>query len=234
LAQSNIVQAFVFLFFTTIAVGLFLKKGHKNNTISSMFVFWFLTFMASLIPLLANKEFYFGFRTLFLPIIFLIICFFWIAQKLLGKNALLALQIVGVMIIGWFVLVDFTVANKYASFYNEDMMLANKINAVLYEEGLNTKKNSVYIFLQNENFPDSRQTFLHADHILSCFFYNWSSYSCMKSVTDSIAAIGIKQADGHFTLQNWISADDFFQRKPYIQLRYTTQKELVVEKVVKN
>ena len=38
------------------------------------------------------------------------------------------------------------------------------------------------IFLKSENSFDSRDTFLHADHLLSCFFYEWSAPACIKSV----------------------------------------------------
>lgn len=185
----------VVLFLVTVTAALFLARGEVNHVQRSVFLFWILVFLATLPPMVANKIFFFGFRSLFLPSTAAIVLALWAGQMILGRNGRIALMGLGLWTLVSFFLMDITIADKYRKLYDEDMSLAQALSARIDEQNLTR----VSLVLKSEVPFDSRASFLHADHMLSCFFYEWSSLSCLRMVTDKARSLTIEHVDGRIT-----------------------------------
>jgi hypothetical protein len=177
--------AYLIIFIFFLAGLSFVLLIHKTNThhdpTSATIVFWFLAFICSLPPLLANQEFYFGFRALFLPIIISTIIIFFIFELILEMNMRRLVLLLSIVSVSWFVQIDIHVATKYRKMFDHDISLASSISKI-------SPPNSTIIF--NSLTPlDTRDTFIHADHILSCFHYKWCAPSILKSQNKTIQDI---------------------------------------------
>ena len=208
------------LFVATALGGLFITRHEVYPVQKSKFIFWTLVFLATLPPLVANKIFFFGFRSLFLPSIAAIVTGLWAGQMLLGKNGRIALGLLGLWTVISFFMIDITIADKYRVLYDQDMKLAQAISQRIKEQNLDR----VSLILKSDVPFDSRESFLHADHLLSCFFYEWSSLSCLKMTTGSVHSLTIEHVDGRVTRQAP-------EELPIVTLRLDKNRDLTVEKI---
>jgi len=199
----------IFIFF--IAALLFILATNPKNISkpdNKVIIFWGLTFLFSLPPLVLNQFFYFGFRALFLPIITGIIFLSLVLDRILETNMHRLMSLFCFVLIFICTLTTINFSLKLEKLSQEDLRLANKIAQIA---PANTT-----IFLKSEIPLDSRHTFLHADHLLSCFFYEWSAPACLKSqgITNNIIVKDFDKAQVN---------------SPIIHLLYKSDHSLVIE-----
>ncbi len=192
--------------------------------------FWFMVFVFSVLPLLVNKEFLFPYRSLFLPTIVLIIIIGFLVQQSTNIFIFYIYKIICFVAIIFFVFINISITQKYISQYDQDMLLAQKINTILIRQGLEGQNS--YIVLKSEVPMDSRNTFVRTDHILSCYFQEWSALPCFTSINKNVKAIAIIHSDGRFVLQRNENYNNLLRKKPLIFLRYTQDKTVSVDRLI--
>lgn len=229
ITSSPLMIVVFIIFIISILILPFIAKNGFINKNKSTIVFWFLVSLTSLFPLVANKEFYFGFRSLFLPFIVGFVFFLWIAQRVFKKSNLQITLGVIIIIAISFMLINITITEKYRQQYLSDINLAKKIANAIKSEGLGSNPHSVNILLESDIPFDSRDEFLHADHLLSCFFYEWSSLSCLSMVTESAKVFIIEHSDGRKTIQAENIYSEILQKEP-LYLKYNKDKSLIINK----
>lgn len=199
----------IFIFFLAALIFILvtnLKNTPKSN--NEIIMFWFLIFISSLPPLVLNQFFYFGFRALFLPIITGTILLLLILDRILETNMHRLMSVLSVIFIIICTLTTINFSLKLEKLSQDDQKLATEISKIVPQD--------TPIFLKSEKPFDSRDTFLHADHLLSCFFYEWSAPACLKSVglTNSIYVKNFDQVSS---------------QSPPLHLLYKSDTSLIIE-----
>ncbi|MBU1130020.1 hypothetical protein KKE45_01720 [Patescibacteria group bacterium] len=202
----------------------FIQKEKNNHTFNPKILqFWILTFLFCLPPLLVNKIFYFGFRTLFLPNITAIISLFFIFQIVLKKNMTKLIHFICLFLVFSFILINITISNKYRQLYNQDIKLAKSIAKI-------STPNST-IILKSKNPFSSNDTFVHADHLISCFFYEWCAPAILNGQPNSIRNIIIQHPNGSLTLPPNTTYQQLLTQRPLIFLTYKADQTLSIDNI---
>jgi hypothetical protein len=212
------------------AVVYVLSKQEEVKLSKRAFIFWTMTFLLTLPPLVANKVFYFGFRSLALPSSVLIILIAWIGPTYLPSLSKWLLKILGVVLVGIFLCIDIAIADTYKALSNADMKLATEITNAVDNKHLT----NATVILKSDIPFDSENSFLHADHMLSCFYYDWSSLSCTKTVSDHIARLATIHSNGRITTQAGEPFKTVLTYRPQITLHLNKNHQLSVEHVLTN
>lgn len=210
------------------------SKSANQKIANSVLVFWWLTFITSLLPLLVLKEFNFPFRALFLPSGVFFIALFVSINKFFNNE--LFLKIVSLLILLTavsFLLINISIATKYKKQSEEDMNLSKKIKILLSENYFNDQKPAYLII---DNFPHSTAyaNFIHADHILSCYHYWWCGQAALNMITGMVKDIGIQFKDNLFSSKTELPPDVFLKQRPLVIMEYLGSGNLRVEKIFIN
>lgn len=233
-----IVQNYFILALFALFIILFIKfitqtsKSTNQKVTNSVLVFWWLTFITSVLPLLVLKEFNFPFRALFLPSGVFFIALFVSINKFFNKE--LILRIISFLILFTavsFLLIDVSIATKYKKQSEEDMNLSKKIKMLLSENYFNDQKPAYLII---DNFPHSTayKNFIHADHILSCYHYWWCGQAALNMITGMVKDIGIQFKDNLFSSKTELPINTFLKQRPLIIMEYLGNGNLEVKKIL--
>lgn|GEM_PF-6966555 len=179
-----LVFSFAFIIFTLYSLP---KNTTSTPNLKAPLLFWLLVFLCSLPPLLANQTFYFGFRSLFLPSITGLIVPAFLFQKILRQNSLLVLKTLCLISLPCLIFINTHIANQYEQIYLNDVQLAKNITKL--------SPPATTIVLKSDVPFDSQNTFLHADHFLSCFFYEWCAPAILKAYSPDTKNIIVKNFD---------------------------------------
>lgn len=209
-----------------------ISQSANQKITNPVLVFWWLTFITSLLPLLVLKKFNFPFRTLFLPSGIFFIALFVSINKFFKKG--LILRIVSFLILFAavsFMLIDISIATKYKQQSQQDMNLSKKIKMILSENHFNDQKPTYLII---ENFPHSTayENFIYADHILSCYHYWWCGQAALNMITGMVKDIGIQFKDNLFSSKTELPPNVFLKQRPLVIVEYLGSGNLRVEKIL--
>jgi len=223
----------LFILFIFFLIKFIIQTGKSTNQkiANSVLVFWWLTFFASLLPLLVLKEFNFPFRTLFLPSGIFFIALFISINKFFNKE--LILRIVSLLILCIavsFLLIDISIATKYKKQSDEDINLSKRIKMLLSENYFNDQKPTYLII---DNFPHSTvySNFIHADHILSCYHYWWCGQAALNMITGMVKDIGIEFKDNLFSSKTELPINTFLNQRPLVIMEYLSNGNLEINKI---
>lgn len=210
------------------------NKPTGQKISNSVLVFWWLTFITSLLPLLILKEFNFPFRALFLPSGVFFIAIFVSINKFINKE--LILRIISVLILFTtvsFLLINISIATKYKKQSEEDLNLSKKIKMLLSENNFNDQK-PAYIIIDNFSRSTAYENFIHADHILSCYHYWWCGQAALNMITGMVKAIGIQFKDNLFSSKMELPINAFLKQRPLVIIEYLNNGNLEVKRVLTN
>lgn len=221
-------SSYILVFGTISALSIFwlIKTTHTHyNHPRHEWLFWLGCFILSIPPLLANKEFYFGLRSLILPAVFGSISLLFFFQNILGNRGKYALVgIMGIICIQWLAM-DVNLLTSYRQQYDNDIKLSTSIYKQI-QSYLTTYPTAL---LLTSAMPfDSKNTFLHADYLLSCYFYEWSAPSCLKLVTQAPLIVSIKHADGRIAVPKGYTWDGLHLQAPRIELSVSDNGSVAV------
>lgn len=216
------IGAFIMIFCTSPSD----HNGHKHPI-----ALWLTALFTSIIPLLANKEFYFGFRSLFLPTLLGMIFFLWIIQKISSGLTHIIISVLGLWMIIAFFLISVASASLYQSQYAKDIETASTISRIIEQELPESTPSSVAVLIKSESFYDSRDRFIHADHLLGCLHHDWSGIPCLSTQTDRVGILAIEHADGRKTIQKGIDFASIMDKHPLLVLRKMPNGSFVIENV---
>lgn len=220
----------IFIIFLIKFINLTNKSTNQKIT-NSVLIFWWLTFFASLLPLLVLKEFNFPFRALFLPSGIFFIALFVSINKFFNKE--LILRIVSFLIlfsVVSFLLIDISIATKYKKQSDEDINLSKRIKMLLSENYFDDQKPTYLII---DNFPHSTvySNFIHADHILSCYHYWWCGQAALNMITGMVKDIGIQFKDNLFSSKTELPLGIFLKQRPLVIMKYLDNGNLEVKEI---
>lgn len=182
-------------------------------------VFWSLSLLMSLFPLLALKEFNFPFRALFLPVgllwlnaIFGMMSF--VRSRLIAQLMAFLMMLVVVL----FVVVDLGMLVRYRQQSEDDNRLRWELKSLLLNEGFSDNRPA---FVLLKDFPRStvESRLIHAEYVVSCFNYHWCAQAAMNMITGAMEGIRIQFSDGYFSADSEIY-DGLLRPRPLVEIEY--------------
>jgi len=231
--SHNYFVMFLLIIFIFLVIKLIKKNWSQNNVKldNIIAIFWWLTFFASILPLLVLREFNFPFRVIFLPTIILLVSLCVTINRFFSEKVILKIISMSILFAATlFLLIDISIATKYIQQSQQDTHLSKQVKNLLSKNYFHDQKPTYLII---NNFPNSfvYENFVHADHILSCYHYWWCGQAALNMITGMVKDIGIQFENGQFSSKTELPLNIFEKQRPLVILNYSKEKGLEVEQI---
>ncbi|OGG08287.1 hypothetical protein A2777_06210 [Candidatus Gottesmanbacteria bacterium RIFCSPHIGHO2_01_FULL_40_15] len=223
----NLIMSFplFFSFFTVFLLLLFMEIFRNRKWKKAYFsynktlIFWILVLVGSLIPLIW-KEYYLPFRTLFLPVLAVIILLGVVFSRFSGtfpspvKNLFKGVFVLSVI---WAASLNFKMIDNFRRQYLWDLKMMEEIRLITEDLGFNSERRTNLLLT---NIPhNSVSTFIYGDYIYSLFNQDWTAVGFIDLNSGTIKEVGIELADKNIFSGNY-SRSYFESLIPLTVLKY--------------